>query len=170
MCSQHLTWDLEGLLTSSRSWSGYHHHGPPGGSPASCLELCWHRLTILPPVWSLHTSPPTGTGKHSQLSFDLCPTVVLEIFSFLFTFPPLQLLGTSIERLGGTSGPFLPALGRAGFWKCCLSVQPDCDVLFPGMTPHLQWGTSYLGAVSCKISNGQWVSGLPLQISIPLLI
>ena len=52
---------------------------------------------------------------HSPLWFDLCPTVVLEVFSFLFTFPPLQLLGASIESLGGSSGPFLPAPGRAGF-------------------------------------------------------
>ena len=104
-----------GLGGSSRSWSEYHHRGPPGSSPASCLEFCWHRLMVLPPVWSLHTSPTTDTGMHSPLWFDLCPTVVPEVFSFSFTFPPLQLLGASIERLGGTSGPFLPAPGRAGF-------------------------------------------------------
>ena len=105
----------------------------------------------------------------TTLSFDLCPIVVLEVFSFLFTFPPLQLLGASLKRLVGTSGPLLPAPGRASFQKSCLPVQPGCALLFPRMMPHLRWDTGYRAAVSCKIPSGQRVSGLPLQISIQLV-
>ena len=160
MCSWHLRWGWEGLLTSSRSWSGYHHRGPPSGlaSPDGSSS------SVVP----LHLTSYRHRHVLTTLSFDLCPTVVLEVFSFLFTFPPLQLLGTSLKRLVGTSGPLLPAPGRASFQESCLPVQPGCVVLFPGMMPHLRWGTSYLSTVSCKIPSGQRVSGLPLQISIPL--